>query len=175
MRTDVVGGRQTDRVPSVIVVDPTFSAYAVLAAAAREGRITLHLRSSGAAALKLARRLPVDAWLVAENLDDMAGHDFVELLGGIEAGGAAAKVAMVGAVPEEGSPARRTSEDDARHVGADAVLEQPISLADLARLLTMPVEERSALLSMADIRRGFVTLPVGIGAAVVAMAVLMLG
>lgn len=65
---------------SVIVVDPSFDSYRELAAAAHEGRISLHLRSSGAAALKLAGKVVPDAWIVAADLDDMAGRDFIDLL-----------------------------------------------------------------------------------------------
>jgi CheY-like chemotaxis protein len=162
-------------VPSVIVVDPRFDAYGALATAAREGRIMLHLRASGRDALKLARRLAVDAWLVAEELDDMSGHDFVELLAGLQAGPNPGKVAMVGAVPNQDEPGRRLSELEARASGADAVLERPISLADLERLVVTPTAQRQAVLAASGIERGFVTLPVGVGAAVIAVAVLMLG
>ncbi len=49
--------RDPAAVPSVIVVDPRFDAYGPLAAAAREGRINLHLRGSGAEAMRLALQL----------------------------------------------------------------------------------------------------------------------
>lgn len=65
---------------SVIVVDPSFNSYRELAAEARQGRIDLHLRSSGSAALALAGKVKPDAWIVAADLDDMSGSDFVELL-----------------------------------------------------------------------------------------------
>jgi len=67
---------------SVIVVDPSFNSYRELAAEARQGRIDLHLRSSGSAALTLAGKVKPDAWIVAADLDDMSGSDFVELLRG---------------------------------------------------------------------------------------------
>ncbi len=51
--------------PSVVVVDPQFNAYATLAASARLGNLQLHLRSSGADAIRLSRRIDVDAWIVA--------------------------------------------------------------------------------------------------------------
>jgi CheY-like chemotaxis protein len=175
MTENHVAADRLEAVPSVIVVDPRFDAYGPLAAAAREGRIMLHLRASGSDALKLARRLPVDAWLVAEDLEDMSGHDFVELLAGVDADFAPGKVAMVGAVAEQDEAARKVSADEARGSGADTVLDQPISLADLARLLATPAAERPAALAIAGIKRGFVTLPVGLGAAAIAVAVLMLG
>lgn len=65
---------------SVIVVDPSFDSYRELTAAARDGKIDVHLRSSGAAALKLAGKVTPDAWIVAADLDDMAGRDFIDLL-----------------------------------------------------------------------------------------------
>lgn len=65
---------------SVVVVDPAFDGYKNLAAEARAGRIDLHFRSSGTAALKLAGKIDVDAWIVAAELEDMAGNDFVDLL-----------------------------------------------------------------------------------------------
>jgi N-acyl-D-aspartate/D-glutamate deacylase len=68
------------QVRSVIVVDPAFDAYGDLAAAARDGRIDLHFRSAGTAALRLADRVDADAWIVAPDLEDMSGADFVELL-----------------------------------------------------------------------------------------------
>ena len=47
--------------PSVVVVDPRFEAYQELVESASSGRIGLHLRSSGAEGLALARKHPVDA------------------------------------------------------------------------------------------------------------------
>lgn len=160
-------------VPSVIVVDPRFDAYVSLAASASEGRLSLHLRSSGSEALRLARRLRVDAWIVAENLDDMSGHDFVTLLQRVDEG-RAGRVAMVGGQPREGGRGRFDAEGEARGAAA-ALLEPPISLADLASLLAVPAERRSTLLGRSSPLRGFVTVPVGIGAAVIAVAVLMMG
>lgn len=68
------------RAPRVIVVDPAFEAYGDLAAAARDGRIDLHFRTAGAVALRLADSIDADAWIVAPELDDMSGADFIELL-----------------------------------------------------------------------------------------------
>jgi hypothetical protein len=51
---------------------------------------------------------------------------------------------------------------------------QPISLADLERLLGLPSEERAREFG-SNGSKPFVTLPVGIGAAVIAIAVLMIG
>lgn len=161
-------------VPSVIVVDPRFDAYGPLAAAAREGRLTLHLRASGAEAMRLARRLRVDAWLVAEDLDDMSGHDFVELLGSLAADDRGSRVAMVGS--SDGEPPARAAiaAAAAREAGADTFLSQPIDLADLANLLASPAEERAAALA-APAASGFLTVKVGLGAAMIAVAVLMMG
>ena len=161
----------TPIVPNVVVVDPRFDAYKQLADSARLGRINLHIRSSGAEAIKLARRRTVDAWLIAADLDDMSGHDLVELL---RSRAAEAKVAMIEA---EGTAGRHhaVAEREAAEVGADAVLTQPISLRDLEELLGLPVEERSKVLAATGAARAFVTVPVGVGAAAISVAVLLLG
>jgi CheY-like chemotaxis protein len=154
-------GRTT---PNVVVVDPQFDAYRELAASARSGRIGLHFRSSGSQAMKLARHLDIDAWLVAAELDDMAGHDFVELLGALRGD---AKVAMIGA----GLAASRS----ANEAGADMLVSQPITVADLEELLGLPVEERNRRLAAKGFAGSWAALPVSVGAAVVALAVLMIG
>lgn len=161
----------TSTVPNVVVVDPRFDAYKQLADSARLGRINLHIRSSGAEAIKIARRRTVDAWLIAADLDDMSGHDLVELL---RSRAAEAKVAMIEA-EGPGSRHHAVAEQEAAAVGADAVLTQPISLRDLEELLGLPVEERSKMLAATGAARAFVTLPVGVGAAAISIAVLLLG
>lgn len=154
-------------VPSVVVIDPRFDAYRPLVAAARAGRLDLHLRARGQEGLALARRLHVDAWLVAAELDDMAGDDFVALLDALPGRRGEQAVAVVDTAPAAGEPS---------HLGAGPVLEHPISMADLEHILRLPAEERvSRLPAGVAVRRGVVTLPVGIGAAVVALAVLMMG
>jgi CheY-like chemotaxis protein len=172
------GGLVSTVEPSVVVVDPQFDAYKPLADSARRGRLSLHLRSSGADAIKLARRLRVDAWLIAADLDDMSGHDLVELLQAEfteHVGAAKPKLAMVH-VADSGSRQLALAGQEAVAAGADSVLSHPITFADLERLLGLPVEERSKVIPLADVTsRAFVTLPVGLGAAVVAVAVLMLG
>jgi CheY-like chemotaxis protein len=150
--------------PSVVVVDPQFDAYKDLAASARSGRIGLHLRSSGSQALKLARNLEIDAWIVAAELDDMSGHDFVELLGSLRGD---SKVAMIGS----GFAAGRA----AAEAGADLVMTQPITVGDLEELLGLPVEERNRRLAARGFVGSWAALPVSVGAAVVALAVLMIG
>jgi hypothetical protein len=152
------------KTPNVVVVDPQFDAYRDLAASARSGRIGLHFRSSGGQAIKLARHLEIDAWLVAADLDDMSGEDFVELLGGFRGD---SKVAMI-APPSGGSAA-------ARDTNADLVLEQPITVADLEELLGLPAPERSRRLAARGFAGSWAALPVSVGAAVVAIAVLMIG
>lgn len=67
-------------VPNVLVVDPHFEAYQDWAAAARQGEVQIHFRSSGQAALALMRRVLFDVCIVGDDLDDMAGEDFLELL-----------------------------------------------------------------------------------------------
>jgi CheY-like chemotaxis protein len=150
--------------PNVVVVDPQFDAYRDLAASARAGRIGLHFRSSGAQAIKLARHLEIDAWLVAADLDDMSGDDFVELLAGFRG---TSKVAMIAAA----GAGERTAPESS----ADLVLAQPISVADLEKLLGLPAPERSRQLAGRGFGGSWAALPVSVGAAVVAIAVLMIG
>jgi CheY-like chemotaxis protein len=156
-------------VPSVVVVDPQFNAYATLAASARLGDLQLHLRSAGTDAIRLSRRIHVDAWIVAAELDDMSGHDLVELL---KSECSDIPVAMV----VDAARGRRNAVDSsaATEAGADVTLSHPISLADLERLLGLPSEERAREFG-SNGSKPFVTLPVGIGAAVIAIAVLMIG
>jgi len=151
----------------VVVVDPRFESYKQLADSARLGRIDLHIRSSGADAMKLARRHAVDVWLIAADLDDMSGNDLVELL---RSRSAESKVAVIDAAA--GSRQYVVAEQEATASGADAVLTKPISLRDLEELLGLPAEERSKVLGVA---RSFLTMPVGVGAAAVSVAVLLLG
>ena len=166
---------QVECVPSVVVVDPRFDAYKQLSASARLGRIGLHCRSSGADAIKLARRLRVDAWLIASDLDDMSGHDLVQLLKDRHEGAEAdaAKVAIVAAAGTTGRQ-KTLAEREALDAGADALIQHPMTLRDLERLIGLPVEERSKVFADTGATRAFVTLPVGVGAAFVAIAVLML-
>lgn len=157
-------------VPSVVVVDPNFNAYGALVESARRGRLQLHLRSSGGDALRLNQRIHVDAWLVASDLDDMSGHDLVELLKGD------ATDSPVAMIVDDRDGRRHTLDVQAAiEAGADETLTQPISFLDLERLLGMTVDERAAEFAAKGVRRPFATLPVGIGAAVIAVAVLMIG
>ncbi len=160
-----------NRIPSVVVVDPQFDAYKDLAASARLGRLDLHFRESGSAAMKLARRLNVDAWLVAAELDDMSGHDFVDLLATVRGD---SKVAIVDG-NAIGSRQRTLVEQEAAEADVDAVLSQPISWADLEELLELTIEERGQRLKARGIVGSWAALPVSVGAAAVAMAVLMIG
>jgi len=124
----------------------------------------LHFRSSGAQAIKLARHLEIDAWLVASDLDDMSGDDFVELLAGIRGDSKVAMIASAGG-----------GERTARESTADLVFEQPISVSDLEELLGLPTPERSRRLAARGFGGSWAALPVSVGAAVVAIAVLMIG
>jgi CheY-like chemotaxis protein len=163
-------------VPSVVVVDPRFDAYKSLAASARLGKITLHFRSSGAEALKLARRLRVDAWLIAPELEDMSGHDLLPLLRSQLAakGHGDKKFAVVAEPAAVGSPWCR-AESDAREAGADSLLSQPITFQDLEALLGRPADELAQGSLAADSAQSvFFTLPVGVGATAVAIALLVM-
>ena len=162
--------------PSVVVIDPRFEAYQELVESARSGRIGLHLRSSGAEGLALAKKHEVDAWLVAADLDDMSGLNFIELLRNqLEASqttdseGGQQRVAIVSEVP--GKPGHW----EATEHGADHSMVKPISMADLETFLEMTPAEREMILPGRDLARSILTLPVSMGAAVVALAVVMLG
>jgi hypothetical protein len=52
---------------------------------------------------------------------------------------------------------------------------KPISMADLESFLEMTPAEREMILPGRDLARSILTLPVSMGAAVVALAVVMLG
>lgn len=162
-----------DAVPNVVVVDPQFEHYKPLAASARLGKLNLHFRSSGAEALKLSRRLQVDAWLVAPELDDISGQDFLDLL---QSRLGQARLAMV-ETATPGSTQWQATQRQAEEAGADGTLSPPITFRDLEQLLGMPTEARAMLLSneVSPTARALVTLPVGVSAAAVAIAVLMLG
>ena len=73
-------GQPASAVLRIAVVDPRFDEHLELAAEAREGQVEVHYRSSGSEALRLARGMAFDAWIVADELDDMQGQDFSELL-----------------------------------------------------------------------------------------------
>jgi CheY-like chemotaxis protein len=176
LNSDSIDCGEHRRAPNVVVVDPRFDAYATLAASARVGRIGLHFRSSGAEAMRLARRVSVDAWLIAAELDDMSGHDLVRLLEPMreQNDGTLSKVAVVEHC-EPGGRRWSLAESEAMAAGADSVVSHPISLADLEQLLGLSLEERSKVLAPRSAGRSFVTLPIGVGAAVVALAVLFMG
>lgn len=157
------------RVPSIVVVDPRFDAYGSLVTSARMGRIDLHLRSAGTAALKLADRIDVDAWLISTELEDMSGEDFVGLL---QARRGDAKVALMSEWAA-GTRQHTLAEQSARESGVDVVLSAPITVADLEQLLGLPIEERRR--RFAATGRSWAAVPVSIGAAMVAIAVLMIG
>lgn len=164
-------GRAGD-LPSVVVVDPQFDNYKPLAASARLGKLVVHFRSSGAEAIKLSRRMRVDAWLVASDLDDMAGQDFIDLLQTRTGGAALAMVETAAA----GSARWESTHREAADAGAATTLSPPITFRDLEGLLGLPAEERVGLFAeSSQLTRAFVTLPVGVSAAAVAVAVLMLG
>jgi CheY-like chemotaxis protein len=106
----------------------------------------------------------------------MSGHDLVELLrtrlGEASEG---AKVAMV-EVTDSGSRRLAVAGSQAAEAGADGVLTHPITFAELEKFLGLPAEERSKAfpIHVSQVsQRAFVALPVGVGAAIVAIAVLL--
>ena len=100
--------------PHVVVLDPRFDDYGDLVESARAGRLRLHMRTSGESGLEFAKKQPVDAWLVAAELDDMSGLDFVELLRSqletsksTDSEGGEQRVAIVSDVPGTPGPLER--------------------------------------------------------------------
>jgi response regulator RpfG family c-di-GMP phosphodiesterase len=161
-----------DQIPNVVVVDPRFDCYKPLAASARMGKLNVHFRSSGTEALKLACRFRVDAWLVAPELDDISGQDFIQLL---QARVGASRLAMV-ETAEPGSATWESAAREAAEAGAAATLSPPITFRDLEHLLGVPAEQRGAIVAgTRPAARAFATLPIGVSVAAVAIAVLMLG
>ena len=179
-------------VPNVVVVDPRFDAYKSLAASARLGKLNLHFRSSGADAIKLSRKQPVDAWLIATDLDDMSGHDLVELLRSFnrsfnvvqEVGQAdeaqaqdsqpvsqpACKIAVV-------QPAT-TPSNGVLELGTElSVLTPPITFQDLEALLGMKAGKQQSLLvaprTDGKKTRSFFEVPVAVGAAIISVVVMI--
>lgn len=171
LRDDVFSGMVGATIPNVVVVDPHFECYKPLAASARLGKLNLHFRSSGTDALRLAQQRRVDAWLVAMELDDMSGQDFVELLQGRLDG---AKTAIVQSTGVQGR-GRAVAAREAAEAGADSFLSTPITFRDLEVLLGKVASGQAAIEPCFRTSRAFVTLPVGVGVAVVAIAVLMMG
>ena len=100
----------------------------------------------------------------------MSGEDFVGLL---QARRGDAKIAMV---DEANAGSRRftLAEQAGREAGVDMVLSTPISVADLEELLGLPIEERRRRFP-AVTGRSWAALPVSVGAAMIAIAVLMIG
>lgn len=176
-----VANASSSEIPSVVVVDPAFDSYKPLASSARAGKLTLHFRSAGADALKLAKRHPVDAWLIATNLDDMSGFDFIELLRAqyqlraqYDAERSASGMAGPKCVAMVGDRSGDPTQWQALEAGADHTVTKPITFRDLERILGMSPEERQVSLPQDHAARSFLTLPIGVGAAVVAIAVVML-
>lgn len=170
---DTCGGVAGREVPHVVVVDPHFDRYAALAASARQGKLEIHFRATGSDALKIAGRRRVDAWLVGTDLDDMSGADFVDLLRG-----------KLAATSPEAFPAQATvamTSDGANGIGiceagVDRVLSPPISFRDLESLLGVAsLEQAKSVVGPLGKSPAFVAFPVGVGAAVVAIALLMMG
>jgi CheY-like chemotaxis protein len=156
-------GAKLPLVPNVVVVDPDFQAYGPLVAAARAGRLNLHLRATGAEAIKLARRLEIDAWLVSSDLDDMAGADFIEILDTLPSRGSHS-VAMIA-----------SAESAKAELVASETLQHPITMDSIESLLREASPQVPGTTVGGRSRmRTLLTLPVGVGAALVAIAALMI-
>ena len=183
-------------VPNVVVVDPRFDAYKSLAASARLGKLNLHFRSSGADAIKLSRKQPVDAWLIATDLDDMSGHDLVELLRSFNASqevGQADEAQAQDSQPvsqKDSQPVSQpackiavvqpatTPSNGVLELGAElSVLTPPITFQDLEALLGMKAGKQQSLLvaprTDGKKTRSFFEVPVAVGAAIISVVVMI--
>jgi len=170
-------------VPNVVVVDPRFDAYKSLAASARLGKLNLHFRSSGADAIKLSRKQPVDAWLIATDLDDMSGHDLVELLRSSNVGKADEAQALVS--QKVSQPACKiavvqpatTPSNGVLELGAELVLTPPITFQDLETLLGMKAVKQQSLLvaprTDGKKARSFFEVSVAVGATIISLVVMI--
>ena len=69
-----------DKVPEIVIVAPSCDPFADFMRAAQAGEIGLHFCVNGHSALRLSRRFPAAAWIVAADLPDMSGVDLVEML-----------------------------------------------------------------------------------------------
>lgn len=67
-------------VAEVVVVDSSCDRFGEFVRAARNSELGLHFCVDGRSAIRLARRLRVDVWLVAAELPDMTGCDLAEML-----------------------------------------------------------------------------------------------
>lgn len=155
--------------PNVVVVDPDFGSYKGLADSAGKGDLLLHFRPSGAAALRLAARLHVDVWLVAGELDDMSGHDFLDLLRSKQAEGsvAAGKVAFVEGPQGDGRDVHRPV--------VDAVFGRPVTFLQVEDLVNArPAVVTPSAVASRRLLRLACSLPIGVGAAVLAIVALVL-
>ena len=73
----------------------------------------------------------------------------------------------------KGSRQFTLAEQAAREAGVDMVLSTPITVADLEELLGLPIEERRRRFAAPG--RSWAAVPVSVGAAMIAIAVLMVG
>jgi DNA-binding response OmpR family regulator len=74
----VIQAIQSER--QVVVVDPRHSDYAHLWDSAKSSDLSLRLLTTGRAALRAARELNPDLWIINTELPDMDGTDLFEML-----------------------------------------------------------------------------------------------
>ena len=154
---------------NIVVVDPRFDAYQSLVTAAKLGRCSLHFRASGRAALHLLSKRRPEVVIVGEELDDMTGDDCVALLRAQHAdaspGGEAPVVLMASAADGQcvGGPVG----------GCDAMLSQPITISDVEDQVRIRRRGRGVV-RIPALLRAMATLPVGVCAAAVSIAALLL-
>ena len=154
---------------NIVVIDPRFDAYQSLATAAKLGRCSLHFRASGKAALHLLSKRRVEAVIVGEELDDMTGPECVVLLRAQHAD------ASPGAeVPVVLMAAAAGGEHVACPAGScDATFSGPITIRDVENQVRIRCRGRGVV-KISPLLRAMATLPMGVCAAAVSIAALLL-
>ena len=163
-------GTDTAAVTRIVIVDPQFDAYRSLAADARNGRYEVHFRASGAAALKLLSKWRAEAVIVGEDLDDMSGHDFVDLLGSprFAPGPGEMRPLVLMAAARDG---RRLGREPVWISGGRVTLSHPITGQDVEAQIR--AAHRPAAARISAVIRAMGTLPIGVSMAVIAIALLL--
>ena len=75
---NVAVNRSRARVPEIVIVAPSYDRFADFVRAARAGEIGLHLCLDGHSAVRLARRFPAAAWIVAADTPGGGSRAFLD-------------------------------------------------------------------------------------------------
>lgn len=160
----------TVAVTRIVIVDPQFDAYRLLAAEARHGRYDIHFRASGAVALKLLSKWRADAVIVGGDLDDMSGLEFIDLLGSqCSTAGPDEKVPLV--LMAAASDNRTTAENPAWIWDSRATLAHPITWRDIEDRVRAARGNSATRISA--VMWAMNTMPVSVSMAVITLALLL--